>query len=81
MTGTDGIRLASTFREAAEADLIDQMIEIAPEPDADVPPELPTDADESDAIDQALPVPIPDDGYDDYPESETGDDPLIEPDA
>lgn len=80
MTGR-GIRRASAFREAAEADLIDQMIEIAPELEADVPPELPTDTDESDAIDQALPVPLPDDGYDDYPESETGDDPLIEPDA
>jgi hypothetical protein len=76
MTGR-GIRRASAFREAAEADLIDQMIEIAPELEADVPPELPPDADESDAIDQARPVPLPDDGYDDYTESETGDDPPI----
>lgn len=80
MTGRD-IRLAPTFREASEADLINQMIEIAPELEADVPPELPTDADESDAIDQARPVPLPDDGYDHYPESETGDDPPIESDA
>lgn len=76
MTGRK-VRPAAIFDEAAEADLIDQLIEVAPELEADVPPDLPADADESDAIDQARPVPVTDDGYDDYPESEIDNDLLF----
>jgi len=70
MTGRNMRSATVSFSEAAEADLIDQVIEAAPELEADVPPELPVDANEADVIDQALPVSATDEGYDDYPKGE-----------
>lgn len=73
MTSRDTRPATVSFREAAEADLIDQVIEVAPELEADVPPELPVDATEADVIDQVLPVSVTDEGYDDYPAGGVGE--------
>lgn len=59
--------------EAAEADLIDQRVDVVAE-DADhgVPADPPVEADPVDVAEQALPVPDDDDGYDSYSPT-TGD--------